>query len=81
MADLQQRVRRRTLQDRGRVQRGANQAKLWARLAPGAGHDAFFASISFAETRRYVAQVLADYDRYREWPPDGRARASGARAR
>jgi soluble lytic murein transglycosylase-like protein len=60
---------------------GPQQARLWSRLAPSAADDAFFASISFAETRRYVAQVLASYDRYREWPPDGRARAAGARAR
>jgi len=60
---------------------GPRQAHLWSRLAPSAADDAFFASISFAETRRYVAQVLASYDRYREWPADARARASGARAR
>jgi hypothetical protein len=60
---------------------GPRQARLWSRLAPSAADDAFFASISFAETRRYVAQVLASYDRYREWPADERARAGGARAR
>ncbi|MET0551977.1 MAG: lytic transglycosylase domain-containing protein, partial [Vicinamibacteria bacterium] len=60
---------------------GPRQAALWSRLAPSAADDAFFASISFAETRRYVAQVLASYDRYREWPADGRAAAGGARAR
>ena len=60
---------------------GPRQAQLWSRLAPSAADDAFFASISFAETRRYVAQVLASYDRYREWPADGRGSAGGARAR
>jgi soluble lytic murein transglycosylase-like protein len=60
---------------------GPRQAQLWSRLAPSSADDAFFASISFAETRRYVAQVLASYDRYRERPADGRARAGGARAR
>ena len=60
---------------------GPRQAALWSRLAPSAADDAFFASISFAETRRYVAQVLASYDRYRERPADERAHAGGARAR
>ena len=60
---------------------GPRQAALWSRLAPSAADDAFFASISFAETRRYVAQVLASYDRYRERPADERAYAGGARAR
>ena len=35
----------------------------------GSADDAFFASISFAETRRYVAQVLSSYDRYRALTP------------
>ena len=52
---------------------GPRQAALWSRLAPSAADDAFFASISFAETRRYVAQVLGEL---RPLP-----RAAGGRAR
>jgi soluble lytic murein transglycosylase-like protein len=60
---------------------GPRQVVLWSRLAPSAADDAFFASISFAETRRYVAQVLASYDRYREWPDERARTGGGARAR
>jgi hypothetical protein len=65
---------------------GPRQARLWSRLAPAEADDAFFASISFAETRRYVAQVLASYDRYRALAADapplgGRSGTGGGAAR
>jgi soluble lytic murein transglycosylase-like protein len=65
LADLQRDFGGNLLKAAAAYNAGPRQAQLWSRLAPGAADDAFFASISFAETRRYVAQVLASYDRYR----------------
>jgi soluble lytic murein transglycosylase len=45
---------------------GPPQARLWARLAPSPQKDAYYSSINFDETRRYVGRVLSTYDRYRE---------------
>lgn len=45
---------------------GPPQARLWARLAPSPQRDAYYSSINFDETRRYVGRVLSTYDRYRE---------------
>ena len=65
LADLQRDFGGNLLKAAAAYNAGPRQARLWSRLAPEAADDAFFASISFAETRRYVAQVLASYDRYR----------------
>ena len=53
--------------------------KLWSRQAPAPAEDAFFGA-PFAETRRYVAQVLASYERYREWPAEPASRQRRMRA-
>jgi soluble lytic murein transglycosylase-like protein len=45
---------------------GPNQAKLWARLAPGPGHDFFLSAVNFDETKDYVRKVMNSYMRYRE---------------
>jgi soluble lytic murein transglycosylase-like protein len=65
LADLQREFGGNLLKAAAAYNAGPRQAALWSRLAPADADDAFFASISFAETRRYVAQVLASYDRYR----------------
>jgi len=38
---------------------------LWARLAP-AEPEAFYSSVNFDETRRYVGRVLSTYERYKQ---------------
>jgi soluble lytic murein transglycosylase-like protein/outer membrane protein assembly factor BamD (BamD/ComL family) len=45
---------------------GPNQARLWARLAPGPGHDYFLSSVNFDETKDYVRKVMNSYERYTE---------------
>ncbi|HET8644130.1 MAG TPA: lytic transglycosylase domain-containing protein, partial [Vicinamibacteria bacterium] len=45
---------------------GPPQSRLWARLAPSPEADAFYSSVNFDETRRYVGRVLSTYQRYRE---------------
>ena len=45
---------------------GPNQAKLWARLAPGPGDDFFLSSVNFDETKDYVRKVMNSYERYGE---------------
>jgi soluble lytic murein transglycosylase-like protein len=75
LADLQRDFDGNLLKAAAAYNAGPRQARLWSRLAPGEADDAFFASISFAETRRYVAQVLASYDRYRALATDGAARS------
>jgi soluble lytic murein transglycosylase len=77
LADLQRDFGGNLLKAAAAYNAGPRQARLWSRLAPGAADDAFFASISFAETRRYVAQVLSSYDRYRALTTDP-ARNSGS---
>jgi soluble lytic murein transglycosylase-like protein len=44
---------------------GPPQARLWARLSPPEP-EAFYSSINFDETRRYVGRVLSSYERYRQ---------------
>jgi hypothetical protein len=44
---------------------GPPQAKLWARLSPPEP-EAFYSSINFDETRRYVGRVLSTYERYKQ---------------
>jgi soluble lytic murein transglycosylase-like protein len=54
---------------------GPNQAKLWARLAPGPGHDFFLSAVNFDETKDYVRKVMNSYERYGEiygGEPEGR---------
>jgi soluble lytic murein transglycosylase len=79
LADLQKEFGGNLLKAAAAYNAGPRQAALWSRLAPNDADDAFFASISFAETRRYVAQVLASYDRYRALGDE--AAGAGARAR
>lgn len=50
---------------------GPNQAKLWARLAPGPGHDFFLSAVNFDETKDYVRKVMNSYVRYGEIYGDG----------
>ncbi len=69
LADLQRDFGGNLMKAAAAYNAGPRQARLWSRLAPGTADDAFFASISFAETRRYVAQVLSSYDRYRALTP------------
>jgi hypothetical protein len=45
---------------------GPPQSRLWARLSPAPEPDAFYTSINFDETRRYVGRVLSTYERYRQ---------------
>lgn len=45
---------------------GPNQARLWARLAPGPGHDYFLSAVNFDETKDYVRKVMNSYVRYGE---------------
>ena len=45
---------------------GPAQSKLWARMAPAPAADAYYSSVNFDETRRYVGRVLSTYERYRE---------------
>jgi tetratricopeptide (TPR) repeat protein len=58
---------------------GPNQARLWARMAPGDGNDFYLSSINFDETKDYVRKVLNSYERYGEIyesrPPVGGVRA------
>jgi soluble lytic murein transglycosylase-like protein len=44
---------------------GPPQARLWARLAPPEP-EAFYSSVNFDETRRYVGRVLSTYERYKQ---------------
>ncbi|HET9315268.1 MAG TPA: lytic transglycosylase domain-containing protein, partial [Vicinamibacteria bacterium] len=79
LADLQRDFGGNLMKAAAAYNAGPRQAQLWSRLAPGSADDAFFASISFAETRRYVAQVLSSYDRYRALtaPPAKQAGSNG----
>lgn len=79
LADLQRDFDGNLLKAAAAYNAGPRQARLWSRLSPGTADDAFFASISFAETRRYVAQVLASYDRYRALTMDTAARSGDHR--
>jgi soluble lytic murein transglycosylase len=45
---------------------GPAQSRLWARLSPSPDADAFYSSVNFDETRRYVGRVLSTYQRYGE---------------
>ncbi|HEV8254412.1 MAG TPA: lytic transglycosylase domain-containing protein, partial [Vicinamibacteria bacterium] len=45
---------------------GPFQVRLWSRLSPGPGHDAFLSSVNFDETKNYVRKVLNSYERYGE---------------
>jgi soluble lytic murein transglycosylase-like protein len=45
---------------------GPPQARLWARLSPAPEPEAYYSSVNFDETRRYVGRVLSTYERYRE---------------
>ena len=44
---------------------GPPQARLWARLA-APEPEAFYSSVNFDETRRYVGRVLSTYERYKQ---------------
>jgi soluble lytic murein transglycosylase len=43
---------------------GPKQVRLWQRLAPAPGNDAFVASINFDETQDYVRKVMNSYREY-----------------
>jgi soluble lytic murein transglycosylase len=45
---------------------GPFQVRLWSRLSPDPGHDAFLSSVNFDETKNYVRKVLNSYERYGE---------------
>jgi len=56
---------------------GPNQSTLWARLAPGPGHDFFLSAVNFDETKDYVRKVMNSYERYAEIYGDGAGERPG----
>jgi soluble lytic murein transglycosylase len=64
LGDLQREFGGNALKAAAAYNAGPAQVRLWARLAPGPGDDAFYSSINFDETRTYVAKVLQSYERY-----------------
>jgi len=79
IADLLERFGGDTYQVAAAYNAGPFQVRLWSRLAPAAGHDFFFSSINFDETKHYVRKVINSYERYAEIY-GGRAAAGGLRA-
>jgi soluble lytic murein transglycosylase-like protein len=71
VADLQQQFGGDPYKTAAAYNAGPNQAKLWARLAPGPGHDYFLSAVNFDETKDYVRKVMNSYERYGEGAAGG----------
>lgn len=79
IADLLTRFGGNTYQAAAAYNAGPFQVQLWSRMAPADGHDFFFSSINFDETKHYVRKVINSYERYEEIY-GGRKAAGGLRA-